>query len=190
MNWVDITIIVAAALGAITGLKQGLIRMVFTAAGFLVGLNLAGRFSGELADKLSPSGAQWASILSFIIILLAAMVVANLLGGVVRMFVKVLLLGWVDSLGGLVIGVLMGALMVGALLTVVLQWQAVADPLPLVGGTFTGVTEAIKESSLANLIIDKFRLILGLLPDRFDVVTDYFRADDASVELGRRGSTF
>jgi len=173
VNWVDIVIIVVAALGAITGLKQGLIRMVFTAAGLLIGITLAGNYSGGLAERLSADGAQWASVIAFVIILVAVMVVANLVGAVVRTFVKVLLLGWLDSIGGLVVGLLIGALMIGAIFTVILEWEA-GQP-PVVGGTLSGVALAITESSTASLIIDKFRLVLGLLPGRFDVVSDFFR---------------
>ncbi len=173
MNWVDIAIIVVAALGAIIGLKQGLIRMVFTAVGLLIGITIAGQYSGSLAERLSADGAQWASVVAFIIVLVAVMIVANLVGAIVRMFFKVLLLGWLDAIGGLAVGLLVGALLIGAVFTVILEWEA--SQLPVLGGTLSGVGLAITESGAASLIIDKFRLVLGLLPGRFDVVSDFFR---------------
>jgi len=178
VNWVDIVIIVFAVLGAYFGLKQGLVRTVFTVVGLFVGLTIAGHYSDGLADKLSPGGAEWASIVSFVVIVLIVMVIANLVGSIVKMFLKVMLMGWLDSLGGAVLGLAVGALLVSAVFTIVLQWEAEAAEVPIAGAIAAGklsyAADAIRESSLAAFLIDKFRLILGLLPGRFDVVTEFF----------------
>jgi uncharacterized membrane protein required for colicin V production len=178
VNWVDIVIIVVAALGAYTGLKQGLVRTVFTVAGLFIGVTIAGQYSDNLADKLSSGGAQWASIVAFILIVLIVMVVANLMGGIVKTFLKVMLMGWLDSLGGMVLGLIAGALVISALFTIVLQWEGEASELPIAGAIagdkLSFAADAIRESSLASFFIDKFRLVLGLLPGRFDVVTEFF----------------
>ena len=163
MTWVDIVIIVVALLGAYIGFKHGLIRTLFTVAGLLAGVAIAGYFSDGLAEKLSPSEAQWASIISFILILLIVVVIANVVGKVVRMFFKVMLMGWLDALGGIVFGLLVGALVVAAILTVVLKWQTGES-----GGAESSIVEAISDSPLAALLIDNFRLLLGLLPGEFD----------------------
>ncbi len=174
MNWVDIAIIVVAALGGIIGYKHGLIRSAFTVAGLILGITIAGHFSDGLADKLSPSGAQWASVVSFIVILLIVIVIANLMGAVVKTFLKIMLMGWLDAIGGIVLGAAAGALVVAAVFTTVLQWEASAGNIPVAGVPLTGAADAIRGSSLADFLIDKFRLVLSLLPDRFDSVTQYF----------------
>jgi len=169
MTWIDIVIIVIALLGAYVGFKHGLIRTVFTVAGLLAGVAIAGQYSDGLAEKLSPSGAQWAEIISFILILAIVVIAANIIGKVVRMFFKIMLMGWLDALGGIVIGLLVGALVVAAILTVVLKWQH-GQP----SGDESAIVEAISDSPLATLLIDNFRLLLGLLPGEFDVVRDLF----------------
>ncbi|MFC2000325.1 CvpA family protein [Chloroflexota bacterium] len=167
MNWVDVVIIAGMLLGAYMGYRHGLIRMAFTFAGLLAGLAIAGQYSDNLAVKLSPSEAQWASILSFILILVVVVIVANLAGKVAKMFFKLMLMGWLDWIGGIVLGVVVGAFAIAAVLTIVLQWQMDQPGL-------SSVKDAIGDSTLAKLLIDNFRLVLALLPDKYSDVKNIF----------------
>jgi uncharacterized membrane protein required for colicin V production len=153
MNWVDAVIIVVALIGAFSGFRQGLIMSVFGFLGLIAGVAFAGWAADPLADKISPDGAGWAYILSFIIILVIVMVVFHLVG-------------WLDSLGGALIGLFVGALLAAAVLIAVGKWAA--------GAGASGVEEAIGDSSLAELLMDSFRLLLLLLPERFSVVREFF----------------
>jgi len=165
MNWVDAVIIVIALLAAFAGFRQGLVLTIFSALGLIAGVAIAGWASDPLADKISPDAA-WASVLAFIIIMLIVLFIFNLIGTAVKQFIKVIMLGWVDSLGGAVIGLFVGSLLAAAALIAVGKGAAAVDA--------TGIQEAIGGSSLAELLIDNFRLLLSLLPERFDVVKDFF----------------
>ena len=165
MNWVDGIIIVVALISAYIGYKQGLIRTLFTFAGLLVGVVIAGHLSDNLAEMVSSKWDKWAYILSFVFIVLIVTVAANLLGAIGRGFIKIMMMGWLDNIGGIVLGLLVGALVVAAALTAALQWESAT------GHTAGG---DIADSSLATFLIDKFRLLLGLLPGQFDTVTHYF----------------
>jgi len=163
VNWVDAAIIVIALIGAYTGYKHGLIRAVFSIVGLIVGVVLAGQWSDSLADKFSPGGALWASILSFALIVIIVLIIANIIGLVVRRFIKFMLMGWVDALGGILLGLFVGALLVAAILSAVVNWEWLQH-----GETLSGVQEAIDDSPLANLLMEKFALLRGLLPGDFD----------------------
>ena len=162
MNWVDAIIIVIALIGAYIGYKNGLIRAFFSIVGLIVGVVVAGQWSDSLADKFSPGGALWASVLSFALIVIIILIIANIVGLVIRRFVKFMLMGWVDSLGGILFGFLVGALLVAAVLTAVVNWEWFN------GDTLSGVRQAIDDSPLANVLMEKFALFRGLLPDDFD----------------------
>jgi membrane protein required for colicin V production len=168
MSWVDIVIIVGALIGAIAGYKQGLVLSIFSFLGLIVGVAIAGAASDSLADKLSSSGALWAYVVSFAIILIIVMVLFNILGHVVKGFIKLIMLGWLDSLGGAILGLFVGSLLMTAIFIAVGKWAA-GEP-----GT-TGVGTAIGDSALAHFLIDSFRLLLGLLPGRFDAVGKLFK---------------
>ncbi len=169
MNWVDAIIIFIALISAYIGYKQGLIRTVFSFIGLIVGVVLAGQWSDSLADLLSSDRAQWAYIVAFAIILIVVLVAANLAGAVLKGFIKFIMLGWLDSLGGIVLGLLVGAIAVAAILTSVGLW---AHYVP--GGVESTSAKAIGSSALANLLIDNFGLVLGLLPGEFDAVKEFF----------------
>lgn len=169
MNWVDITILVAAIIGAYIGWRHGVIRTVFTLVGLIIGIVLAGQWSDGLTEVLSPSGAQWAYFSSFAIIVIIVVIVANICGKILQTFLKLIMMGWVDSIGGTVLGFLFGALLMAAVLT---SMGLYVNKIP--GGEESAVVEAIGDSALAKLLIDNFGLLLGLLPGEFDSVREFF----------------
>ena len=172
MNWLDIVIIIIAVIGAYMGWKQGLIRMAFTIVGLIIGIVLAGQWADPFAEKLSPSGAQWAYFLAFAIILIVILLAANIIGGILHRFLKIIMMGWLDSLGGIVLGFLLGALAIAAILASLGAW---AQYLPQSEMLESTMGSAIGGSALAELLIDKFGIILGLLPEKFDAIQDFFQ---------------
>ena len=161
MNWLDIVIIVVAVLSGIWGLRQGLIKTAFGIAGLIGGIVLAGRYYGGLAALLSPSGATWANIAAYVIILLATLVVASVIGWFVAKLVHIIMLGSLDKLGGFVLGVVMGGLLCAAVLAIV-------------GKYYAGTEAVISQSLLAKFLMGGFPLLLALLPEEFDFIRDFF----------------
>ena len=161
MNWLDIVIIIALIVFVFSGFKVGLIKVLFTLAGGIIGVVLAGHYSESLANQLtfiSDSGV--AGIVAFAIIVILVMIVATILAFVIKKIASFVLLGWVDRLGGGVIGLIIGAIFIGAILAMWLKFQ--------------GDNDIITGSALANFLVDKFGIVLGLLPSEFDSVRDFF----------------
>lgn len=171
MNWIDVVIIVVALIGAYVGWSHGLIRMVFTFVGLIVGIALAGLWSDELADVFSPSGAQWAYLASFAIIVIIVVVIANICGKILQTFLKLIMLGWLDSIGGAILGLFLGAFLISAILTSMALYVNEPNSPGVYDST---LVKAIGNSVLAEMLIDNFGLLLGLLPGKFDSVKDFF----------------
>ena len=151
MNWLDIVIIILLVGSVIMGLRAGFIKVLFVLAGVIIGVVLAGQYSGSLAAKLSfISDIGIAGIIAFLIILIGTLIVALVLAFIVERLAHWVLLGWLDNLGGAVLGLLLGAIFIGAVLAMWLVWE--------------GSTDAISGSVLARFLIDKFGIVLGLLP--------------------------
>ena len=161
MNWLDIVIIVVAVLSGIWGLRQGIIKTAFGIAGLIGGIVLAGRYYGGLAALLSPSGATWANIAAYAIILIATLVVASVIGNLVAKLVHIILLGWLDRLVGCVLGVFIGGLLCAAVLAIV-------------GKYYPGTEAVISQSVVAKFLMGGFPLLLALLPGEFDFIRDFF----------------
>ena len=160
MNWLDIVIIVVIAISVFNGLRTGLIKMLFSVAGIIVGIILAGRFADDFAGVLTFIPDDWSKIAAFAIILIAVMVVAWILGTVLSKLISLVLLGWVNRIAGAVLGLFVGAFFMGAILSI---WV-----------NYLGPGDAVAGSALANFLLDKFPIALGLLPSEFDPVRNFF----------------
>lgn len=162
MNWLDIVIIVVLVISALIGLKSGLIKVVLSLAGLIVGVILAGRYYEPLSEQLSfiPQDSV-AKIVAFAIILVGVMVITGVLAWLLKWAASLTMLGWVNRTGGAVFGLVMGAIFCGALLAI---WVK-----------FSGMAAAIGESNIAPVLVDGMVIVLALLPDEFDTVRPFFQ---------------
>jgi len=161
MNWLDIIIIIALIVPIFTGLMQGLIKAALSLAGIIVGVVLASNFYEDFAGVLGfISNEDVANIVAFIIILLLVFIIANVIAFFLRATISALTLGWIDRVGGAVFGFVMGAIIISAMLATVVKFFG------------EGI---VTESALAGFLLDKFPIVLGLLPSQFDSIRDFFQ---------------
>ena len=162
MNWLDIVIIVLIAIPTLIGLKIGIIKAALSLAGVIVGTILAGHYYVALAEQLTfISQANLAKIAAFAIILIGVMLIAGVLAAVLKWIVSAVMLGWVNRLGGAIFGFALGAVFCGALLAI---WAK-----------FLGIEGPLTSSGLATLLLDRFPIVLALLPEEFDAVRSFFQ---------------
>ena len=160
MNWLDIVIIVALAINALIGLKIGLIKAVLSLVGLIVGIILARLYYVPLSEQLTfISQAAIAKAIAFAIILIGVMIIAGVLAMALKWVTSVMMLGWVNRIGGAVFGLVLGALLFGAVLALWIN--------------FLGAGEVIASSRLAA-ILSQFPLMLNLLPGEFDSIRSVF----------------
>ncbi len=162
MSWLDIVILVIIAIATFLGLRIGIIKAALSLAGLIVGVILAGRYYIPFSQQLSfiPQ-ASIAKIVAFAIILIGVMIIAIVLAMLLKWAASVMMLGWVNRLGGAVFGLVLGAIFCGALLV---MWVK-----------FIGIDGAIAESTLAPILLDRFPVVLALLPSEFDAVRSFFQ---------------
>lgn len=117
MNWVDLVILAVLAISAITAFFNGIVVEIFSLGGLIVGfLVAAARY-----DQLAPHLPQWLdnvahgeirSLVAFLVIAIAIMLAAWLLGQLLRKTVRVAGLGVFDRLLGAVFGLIKGFVVV------------------------------------------------------------------------------
>lgn len=162
MGWLDLVIIVLVAISTFIGLRIGIIKAVLSLVGVIVGVILAGRFYNALAGGLTFIPQETlARIVAFAIILVGVMLVAGVLASVLKWLASIVMLGWVNRLGGAFLGLVLGAIFCSALLA---MWTK-----------FLGIQGFIAESGLATLLLDRFPMVLALLPEEFDTVRSFFQ---------------
>jgi uncharacterized membrane protein required for colicin V production len=130
-------------------------------AGLIGGIVLAGRYYDELAAFIFPTGALWANIAAYAIILLATLLIAGVVGHFVAKLVHFAALGWLDRLVGFILGIVIGGLLCAAVLAIV-------------GKYYPGAEAVISQSVIARFLMEQFPLLLALLPAEFDFIRDFF----------------
>ncbi len=127
----------------VIGLKQGLIRTLFSMAGFVLGLILAAAFFRGLAGVLSfIPNETIAKVAAFLLILFVVSLAAALLAWIIRSVVHAVMLGWLDHLGGAVFGFLLGAYFLGGALAFAVRFSLL------------GLEETIGNSFLAQWLLN------------------------------------
>jgi membrane protein required for colicin V production len=114
MNVVDIVILLLLVLSAILGFRSGLIQCVFSLAGLIAGIAIASWNYKHFAPELAPTvhSMALAEAICFSLIALAVMLVAGLLGMLIKGLVHGIGLAWLDKSLGLIFGLLRGAVLV------------------------------------------------------------------------------
>ena len=160
MNWLDILILVSLAASVFGGLKTGIVRGAVNLAGLILGIFLAGRCYETVGGWFSfIHNADVTKMVAFVVIIAVAMILAGLVGGLLHKLISGIMLGWLDHLLGAVLGLFAGAVTWGALLALWVKFFS---------------TGAVSESNMARILLDKFPLVLNLLPSSFDVVKNFF----------------
>ncbi|HLE02978.1 MAG TPA: CvpA family protein [Dehalococcoidia bacterium] len=163
MNGLDVLIGITLALGAYTGLRKGIVGMLLPLVGLVIGVYLAGRYYQTVAERVFRSQDSSMQIISFVLILLAVIFAASLVASLISRALPLILLGWLNGLLGGVLGILLAMMAWGTLLALLLLFPALA-PEGLIGDSF-----------LASVILERFPLLLALLPEEFDRVRTFFR---------------
>lgn len=161
MNWLDILILVALVFSFIAGLTTGIVRGAVNLVGLIVGIILAGKFYTNVAGWLGfIHDTNISNIIGFVLILVVVMIIAGLVGGLLRKLVSAIMLGWLDHLLGGILGLLIGAITLGALLAL---WVKFFSP------------NVVSDSAIAKILLEKFPLVLNLLPSSFNSVKNFFK---------------
>jgi len=161
MNWLDILILISLAVSVFGGLATGIVRGVTNLAGLMLGIFLAGKFYENVGARFGfIHNTDIANTVAFVIIIVVAMILAGLVGKLLHKLVSGIMLGWLDHLGGGILGLLIGAVSWGALLALWVNFFS---------------TGAVSGSALAKILLDKFPLVLNLLPSSFDSVRNFFQ---------------
>ena len=161
MNWLDILIMLAIAVSIIFWLTKGLVHGMVSFLGLIAMVLITGKLYLPLASKLpfiTNTGA--AEVTSFGVIIAACIAGVGWLNSTLSKFASIIKAVWLDRLLGGILGLLIGVVGCGVALALYTKYYG-ADQ---VSGSF-----------LAKIFLDKFPVVLSLLPSSFDSVKKYFQ---------------
>jgi membrane protein required for colicin V production len=168
MTVFDWVLLIVFLLAVFWGLKNGLVDSLLTVVGIYVALLLSGQFAARLVNFFTDDikNQAVATAIGYVIIFVAVLIAARIVGKILKTGIKFLMLGWVDRLGGLAFGVIAGALLTGGLVAVAARF--VYDPK-----TLTPIPAQEKQFR------DRLRgwMVEGTVPDMVLNVRDALPAD-------------
>ena len=103
---IDIAFIIVLILAIFKGLRKGLILGIFSLLAFIIGLAAALKLSVILADYLknnAGSFSKWLPLISFMLVFIAVIFLVGLLARIIKKTIRFAMLGWLDSLGGMIL---------------------------------------------------------------------------------------
>ena len=119
MSYIDIIILVLLVAFGIGGLRKGLITEAATLLGLGLGLYGAFHFSDFTAEQLVKYveiDPKYMNVISFAVTFIVVSVLVYLLGRLVARLVKAINLGFVDKIGGFLVGLAKGVLIASLLI--------------------------------------------------------------------------
>jgi membrane protein required for colicin V production len=165
LEWVVNALVAVIALaGAFRGMRRGLIREGLAIAGVAVGVWLAGRWHEPLEQALEQlvGGGTLAETLAYLLVVLAAVVLATLLTVALDRFRRIPLLGGVDRGGGALLGAAQGAVLAALILVLMLRYPVF------------GLDAAVGEAALPRLVVQPLPQLLSHLPPELAGVRAFF----------------
>ncbi len=122
MNLLDIIILILLMLGAIRGFQKGLIHELALFAGIIAGIFLAVVVSNMVEAFVEPRfdwNVRLVKVIAFVLVFLGIIAIIRMLGGLLTKLFKVLMLGFINRLAGLAIGVLKWAVLLSVIIMVI-----------------------------------------------------------------------
>ena len=104
--FIDIVFAILVVLAVLKGFSRGLIVALFSFAAIIIGLAAAMKFSTAIAGWLENSThitKQWLPFIAFILVMIGVVIVIRIVANIIQKAVEVLLMGWINKLGGVIL---------------------------------------------------------------------------------------
>jgi len=168
----DWTIVALLAGFVLTGLMQGLVRSIFTAAGLIAGLILAAWNYQAIGLPLTRfvDDSQLANAIGFLIITITVLLLAVLLGSFIAHLLHKMGLGCLDRIAGAIFGLAQGVLVVTVAILVTLafypkqKWLA-ESRLPPYFFRVCHLSTHVTPNGLAGKVQGELKILEGASPD-------------------------
>lgn len=168
---IDIIFAILLVLALFRGYSQGLILGIFSFLSIIIGLAAALKLSTVVAGYIGQAvkvSEQWLPLISFILVFIIVVLLVRLGARAVQKSIELVMLGWLNRLGGIIFFVIIYLLVYSVLLFY-------AEQMKLISG------ETISQSRtwpyirpLAPRIIDGMATVLPFFRNMFEDLQEFF----------------
>lgn len=190
MNWLDFLLLAILVVGAILGMRLGLLGAAINAIALLIGWLVAGQLSEQVGGLFasSLSSDTIVTVISYIIIMALSLVLAKIAWKIARPIINLATLGIVgvaDRVGGIIVGAILGIVVASAIIIVLARFTynfelsdtgitgGIAVQVPQVKDTKEAVEGALTDSATVPAFINFTNALpgnaLGFIPSDFKI---------------------
>lgn len=171
---IDFIVAIALVFAVYKGYSKGLVVAIFSFLGFVIGLAAALKCSAAVASYLqSSTGAdgKWVPFLSFLLVFVAVVFLVRLGANLIQKSLSLLMLGWVNKIGGILFFVLLYCIIISIFLFYAVQLHLVSAETTSASMTYPYLQPlAPKVINAMGDIIPWFKNMFGQLQDFFGKV--------------------
>ncbi len=169
INLLDIILLIPLLWFGYNGYKKGLIIEVASLAAFILGLYFAFYFSDFTAEYLKQFfnvDPKYMAAISFIVTFIGVVIIVLTLAKVLEKFINILMLGFLNKLGGAVFGILKGALFLSILIFIINYFdtgRTIIKPQAVKKSIFYKPIESLAPMLYSKLHLENFK---NQIPDK------------------------
>lgn len=107
---IDLLLIIILIFAVVKGYSKGFIMALFSFIAIIIGLIAATKLSAVVANYLSTNTSlhyKWLPILSFIIVMIATILLIKLIGKTIEKLISIAMMGWSNKILGIVLYAIM-----------------------------------------------------------------------------------
>lgn len=168
---IDFIAIGLIVLAIIKGFRNGLVVAVFSLLAFVIGLAAALKLSAVVAEYLGTNtniSQRWLPILAFAIVFFVVVLLVRLGAKAIEGGLRMVMLGWLNKLGGIVFYLLLYFLIFSIILFYATQLHIIKQETAQVSNTYPIIYP------IAPVVMDALGSIIPLFKDMFEQLEHFF----------------
>jgi membrane protein required for colicin V production len=152
LNFYDWVLIALFAIGALWGFRKGLVDAVLLVISIYVALLLSGLFAGRLLSLIwdDAENQALATAIGYVIIFVGVFFASSIVSRIIKASLKAVYAGWIDKVGGILVGIVAGVLLAGGLMAVMARYTYVVD----LEGAGVSEEDDLSDESIVNRLRD------------------------------------
>ena len=168
---IDIIVLIMLVMAVIKGLRRGLIIAVFSILAFIAGIAAAMKLSVVVAGYLKDSvhvSAKWLPVLSFLLVFVGVVLLVRLVASILEKSIEMVLLGWVNKIGGIILYIVLYLFMLSVLLFFAQQVKLFSESTLQQSVTWSWI------QPLGPWVINGFGKLIPVFKDMFTELSNFF----------------
>lgn len=177
---IDVVVAAILLMAIVKGYQRGLIIALFSVLAFIAGIAAALKLSSTVAVWLGQStnlGARWLPFVSFCVVFLGVVVLVRLGASFIEKAVKLVLLGWLNKMLGILLYLFLYAVILSVFLFYAQKLHVFSD---------TTINESVTFNHIAPWgpgIINGLGVLLPLFKNMFEELGTFFSNMQSSAQM-------